>query len=280
MRGAWLPVVTMLAASCAPNVDRPQVSLEPRSRSVVNDGHRLAVDVVNDGGAGLVTLSASLGVIAPASFGLGAQAQTTVSFSCDWATNEGCLGQSVLTADVVDAQGSHWFASTVVQVVEPAPGFVPSLDGGCDASQLLGPATTCCWSPAVSTTAPQCGWVGQPGNVDFAVSVGPPDGGSVSSARFDFRVPAHFRDPSNCAQFHPGFSATVAGAALTLSCAGYGVDFVSGAWSPLAFGTCQAGDDFFASAVCPRLGSFAAAAFALEVPFGDAGVTVFTVIPR
>ncbi len=270
-------VVSMLACA-GPVAEAPSVQLVPRSRSVTNDGKPLAIDVVNDGGAGTLTLRASLGIVTPSAFPLAAHAAQTVAFSCDLASLPTCLGQAVLSADTVDSHGAHVFASTVVQVVETAPGFVPATDGGCDGSQV-GPLADCCWTPALSTTAPQCGWVAEPGNADFALLVAQSDGG-VTSANFDFRVPTQWADPANCVSFHPGFGVTPVAATLAFPCAGYGVDFVTGAWSPLAFGSCLAGDDFFASAVCPRLGGFAAAAFALTVPGRDGGVTVFTVMPR
>jgi hypothetical protein len=286
MRGPWsVCLAVVLVESCAAS-DSPIVGLRALP-SVTNDGQALPVTVWVDGAA-RVTLSTSLGTLAPSSLTLPAMGAATVEFSCDLATTPGCRGQAVLTADAISAHGAHSYASLAVEVTDRSPGFVDS-DAGCGASLPFGPTTACCWAPASSSAAPQCGWVSEPRNVDFHLSLPQPDGG-LTSGTFTFSVPEHWVDPTTCVTHHPFLSVIVAaaptGTRAQLTCAGYGIDLASGAWNPLVQGPCLAGDDFFAQFVCPRLGAFPSAAFAMSNPSvpgavaPEGGTVFFTVMPR
>lgn len=275
----------MILAACS-SADSSGVGLRALP-SVINDGRPLAVDVWGDSAA-VVTLSASLGTVTPSTVTLSTLGAATVAYACDLATSPSCRGQAVLTADARSPNGRHSYASIAVQVSDRSPGFVDS-DAGCGASLPFGPTTACCWAPASSSAAPQCGWVSEPGNVDFHLPLPLPDGG-LTSGTFTFAVPEHWVDPTTCVTHHPFLSVIVAAAPTDtraqLTCTGYGIDLASGAWNPLVQGPCLAGDDFFAQFVCPRLGAFPAAAFAFSNPSvpgavaPDGGTVFFTVMPR
>jgi hypothetical protein len=246
-------VGTLLLLACPPSKTGGLVVTLELDRTVVNDGTVMRgtvsfvhTDPVNVEPARL-TMTTSLGVVTPATGSLAPNDFQQVTYSCDLATNAGCLGQAVITAELETAHDVA-VATATVQVLEPDDGSVRQFDGGlCGGGVFPGAGVSCCFDPATNN-APLCGWSQVQSGQPFFVPLVTADGGTAFS-EFTITLPSFV----GCA----GGSTGHAGDAglISFACRGYGIDGNTGAWRLLADTTCTPGDAFLSQQLCPALSS-------------------------
>ncbi len=269
---------SLLFLACPPTTNGGGLLLTFQlDHSVVNDGSLISgtVSFTHQNPLDLnqahLTLSTSLGVVTPTQATLATNDFQQVTYSCDVATNAGCLGQAVLTAELQAGQEVA-VASTTVQILEPDDGSVRQFDGGlCGGGVFPGSQVTCCFDPATND-APGCGWTSAQPGLPFAMPLITSDGGTASS-----QVTVNLAPVGTCA------SAPLVnvgdGGVVSWSCRGYGIDSNTGVWRLLADRTCTQGDGFVAQNLCPLLsqGNFANAAYVMtDLSVGGVGVTAPT----